>query len=102
MLFHVILRHDASHCPGYHRELLPLWVDGISRRDEIAASLGVKLVGVYSALPEHHEVLIVEADSPGQIAGLVTQLYPTEMAEISVTAITPVDDVLEMARQMMG
>lgn len=96
------LRHDGAHCLGYHTELIPLWVDGISRRDEIAASLGVKLEGVYSALPEHHEILIVEADSAAQIAGLVTQLYPTEMAEIDVTTITPVEDVLNMARQMMG
>jgi hypothetical protein len=102
MLFHVVLRHDAAHCPGYHRELIPLWVDGISRKEEIAASVGVKLVGVYSAAPEHHEILIVEADSPGQIAGLVPQLYPTEMTEINVTAITPVEELLEMARQMTG
>lgn len=64
MIFHVKLSHDGAHCPGYHGELIPLWADSISRRDEIAASVGVKLVGVYSALPEHHEILIAEADSP--------------------------------------
>ena len=102
MLFHVQLRHDGAHCPGYHRELVPVWVDSISRRDEIAASVGVKLVGQYSALPEHREYLIVEADSPGQIAGLVTQLYPTEMAEIKVTALTTMEDMLTMAQRMIG
>lgn len=102
MLFHVKVRHDAAHCPGYHRELLPLWVEAISRRNEIAESVGVKLLGVYSALPEHHEILIVDADSPGQLAGLVTQLYPTEMAEMNVTALTDVEDLLVMARQMLG
>lgn len=102
MIFHVKLSHDGAHCPGYHHELIPLWVDGITKRDEIASSLGVKLVGVYSALPEHHEILIVDADSPAQIAGLVTQLYPSEMSAIEVTVLTPVDDVVEMARQMMG
>lgn len=102
MIFHVKLSHDGAHCPGYHSELLPLWVDGITRREEIAASLGVKLVGVYSALPEHHEILLVEADSPAQVAGLVTQIFPTEMTEINITALTPVEEVLALAKQMGG
>ena len=33
MLFLVELKHDAAHCPGYHHDLLPKWVDGLTRRD---------------------------------------------------------------------
>ena len=43
MLFLVQLHHDAAHCPGYNRELMPQWIGGLERRDEIAAQMGVKL-----------------------------------------------------------
>ena len=45
---------------------------------------------------------IVEADAPAQIAALVTQLPPSEQAEIKVTPITPVEEMLALARQMSG
>ena len=64
--------------------------------------MGVKLHGMYSTLPEHWEVAIVEADAPAQIAALVTQLPPSEQAEIKVTPITPVEEMLALARQMSG
>ncbi len=102
MLFHVRLRHDAAHCPGYQPDLLPKWVEGITKRHEIAAQLGVTLHGNYSALPEHQEFIIVEADSTAQIAALVLQLYPSEQAEIEVTALTTADEMLELARQIGG
>ena len=100
MLFLVQLRHDAAHCPGYHRELIPQWVEGVGRRDEIAAQVGVKLHAWYSALPEHLEIAIVEADSPIQIAAMVTQVLPGEQSEIKLTALTPAEDMLAMARRM--
>ena len=102
MLFMVQMRHDAAHCPGYHRELLPVWVQGFENREEIARQTGVKIVGLYSALPEHLEISIVEADGAAQVAFFVAQLIPSEQAEITLTALTPVEQVVEMARQMMG
>ena len=99
MLFMVQLRHDGAHCPGYHHELLPVWVQGYEKREELAQQTGVKIVGLYSALPEHLEIAIVEANSGGQVAAFVTQMIPSEQAEIT---LTPVEEVLEMARQMMG
>jgi uncharacterized protein with GYD domain len=102
MLFLVQMRHDGAHCPGYNPELLPKWVEALERRHEIAAQLGVKLHGMYSTLPEHWEVAIVEADVPSQIAALVMQLLPSEQAEIKVTPVTPVEEMLAMARQMSG
>ena len=62
--------------------------------------MGVKLHAWYSALPEHLEIAIIEADSPTQIAAMVTQVLPSEQAEIKLTALTPVEDVLAMARRM--
>ena len=102
MIFMVQMRHDAAHCPGYHHELLPVWVEGFEKREETARQTGVKIVGLYSALPEHLEIAIVEADSAGAVAFFVSQLLPTEQAEITMTALTPTEEVVAMARQMMG
>ena len=102
MLFHLQLWHDAAHCPGYHRELIPELIAAAERRDEIASQLGVTIHGAYSALPEHHEILIVEAANSLQLAGLATQLYPSEQAKITVTSITPLEEVVAFARQMSG
>ena len=102
MIFLVQLRHDGAHCPGYHRELMPVWVEGLEKREELAQQSGVKIIGLYSALPEHLEIAIVEADSGASVAFFVSQYIPTEQAEITMTTITPVEQVVEMARQMMG
>jgi hypothetical protein len=100
VLFLVQTRHDGAHCPGYHPELLPKWLEALDRREEIAAQLGVKLHGVYSAMPEHLEIAIVEADAPTQVGMLITQLLPSEQAEIKVTPITSAEDMVALARRM--
>ena len=100
MIFLVQTRHDGAHCPGYHPELLPVWVEALKKRNETAQQLGVKLHSFYSALPEHMEVAIVEADTPAQIAALITQLLPSEQSEIKVTPLTSVDELLALAQQM--
>ncbi len=102
VLFLVQMRHDCAHCPGYHPELLPKWLESLERRDEIAAQLGVKLHGVYSAMPEHLDIAIVEADAPTQAGMLITRLLPSEQAEIKVTALTSAEEMVALARRMSG
>ena len=87
---------------GYHSELLPKWVEALERRDEVAAQLGVKLHGMYSAMPEHLEIAIVEADTPTQVGMLVVQLLPSEQAEIQLTPLTSTEDMVALARRMTG
>ncbi len=53
MLFHVTLIHDAAHCPGYHQELMPPWLEAIEKKDEIAERLGVKVHNILNAAPDH-------------------------------------------------
>lgn len=79
-----------------------MWVESIGRRQAIASQLGVTLHGVYSALPEHQEFVIVEAESPAQVAALVTQMYPSEQAEIEVTTLITAEEMLALAAQMSG
>ena len=102
MLFLVQMRHDGAHCPGYHSELLPKWVEALERRDEVAAQLGVKLHGMYSAMPEHLEIAIVEADAATQVGMFITQLLPSEQSEIKLTPLTSAEDMVALARRMSG
>lgn len=94
MLFHVTLIHDAAHCPGHHPELGQLWMESFKKKDEIAKQLGVEVHNVLSAGPEHVVYVIVEAERPMQVAMFVAQLLPTEQAEIRMSAVETLDDVL--------
>ena len=66
MLFHVTLTHDAAHCPGYHPELMPVWVEGFEKRDELAQRFGVKVRSILNGTPDHVVYVIGEADRPMQ------------------------------------
>ena len=77
-------------------------MQSFENREEIARQTGVKIVGLYGALPEHLEISIVEADNAAQVGFFIAQLIPTEQAEIRVSPPTPVEQVEEMTRQMMG
>ena len=77
-------------------------MDSFTRRHEIATQVGVTLHALYSALPEHHEFVIMEADSAAQAGAFVAQRYPTEQAEVEMTALTTAEDLLAMAARMSG
>ncbi|PKB77907.1 MAG: hypothetical protein BZY88_20495 [SAR202 cluster bacterium Io17-Chloro-G9] len=100
MLFHVTLGHDAAHCPGYHPELMPVWIEGFEKREELARGLGVKIHSILNAAPDHVVYVIGEADRPMQMAMFVSQFLPTEQAEIKMNAVEDVADTLAFIREM--
>ena len=100
MLFHVTLVHDAAHCPGYHPELMPVWVEGFEKREELARGLGVKIHSILNAAPDHVTYVIGEADRPMQMAVFVSQLIPSEQAELKMTAVEEVEDVLAFIKEI--
>ena len=100
MLFHVTLTHDAAHCPGYHPDLISVWLDGFGKRDALAQSLGVKIHSILNAAPDHLTYVIGEADRPMQMAMFVAQLIPIEQADIRMTAVEEVEDTLAYIRQL--
>jgi hypothetical protein len=55
---------------------------------------------VLSAGPEHVVYVIVEAERPMQVAMFVAQLLPTEQAEIRMSAVETLDDVLEFLQSI--
>ena len=100
MLFHVTLVHDAAHCPGYHRELMPLWIEGFDNREEIAERLGVKIHSILNAALDHVTYVVVEAERPMQVAMFVAQLLPTEQADIRMRAVESVEDTLAFVKSL--
>ena len=102
MLFHVTMTHDAAHCPGFHRGLAPKLIEAVEKREETAKRCDVKIHSFLSAAPEHFEILIAEAESSFDIAMLVSQLYPFELAQIDVKAVNTMDEVVAKVKQMMS
>ena len=100
MLFHVTLEHDAAHCPGYHRDLMPVWIEGFEKREELAEGLGVKIHSILNGAPDHVVYVIGEADRPIKMAMFVSQLLPSEQANIRMTAVEEVEDTLAYIQQM--
>ncbi len=100
MLFHVTLIHDAAHCPGYHQELMPPWLEAIEKKDEIAGRLGVKVHSILNAAPDHIVYVIAEAERPMQVAMFVSQLLPTEQAEIRMHAVETFEDTVAFVQSL--
>ena len=102
MLFLAEVVHDGAHCPGYNREALEGMVESVRNREEIAKEFGVTLRGWYSALPEHREFVLIEADSAAQTAGCLRGLFSVEQAEINLTVLTDVDEMLALGEKLLG
>jgi uncharacterized protein with GYD domain len=100
MLFHITLIHDAANCPGYHRELMPPWLEAMDKKDEIAKRLGVKVHSILNAAPDHVVYVILEAERPMQAAMFVSQLLPTEQAEIRMHAVETFEDTAAFVQSM--
>ena len=100
MLFHVTLTHDAAHCPGYHPDLIPVWIESYQKRDELAERLGVKLRSVLNAAPDHAIYVIGEADRPMKMAMFVAQMFPPEQAGIRMTAVEEFQDPVSFIQSL--
>ena len=100
MLFHVTLIHDAAHCPGYHPELISVWMEAFEKRNELAGQLGVKIHNVLNAAPDHVMYVIAEAERPMQVAMFVAQLIPTEQAEIRMSAVETFEDTAAFVQSL--
>ncbi len=99
MLFHVTIRHEAEHCPGYDEDLVPEAIASLENLHRVAESFGVKVHGLYNALPDHIEFLICESDSPAALAMYLTRALPYRRVDTDTRAVVGIDDLLAAARQ---
>ena len=71
--------------------------------DATAAQFGVKIIGLYNALPDHVEFLIAEAENAAAIAMFLSTANPYgEIAETVTKSVVTHTQLLELGKQMMA
>ncbi len=94
MLFHVTIRHQAAHCPGFHPELMPEAMESLSNLEANAEKFGVKVHGFYSALPDHVDFFIGEAKSPAPLAMYLSEALPYGEADTTTHAVVGTGELI--------
>jgi hypothetical protein len=101
VLFHVTATHSEDNCPGFNRDALPDVMKGLQARKEIAADRGVKIVGGWSAAPEHVFYVVLEAESTHNIDLFLTEAIPFKQA-FRVTPVMSLEELEELGKEMMS
>ena len=101
MLIHVTATHSEDNCPGYNMELIPTVLKGLEAREAIAKKYGVKLLGLWSAAPEHTFYLLVDANSSHDVDLFVTEAAPFKQG-FRLTPVITGDELIRLAKEMMA
>ena len=101
MPIHVTATHSEDNCPGYNMELIPTVLKGLEAREEIAKKHGVKLLGFWSAAPDHVFYLLVDADSAHDVDMFVTESTPFKQA-YRLTPVMAADELVRLAKEYMA
>ena len=101
MLIHVTATHSEDNCPGYNMELIPTVLKGLEAREAIAKKHGVKLLGLWSAAPEHTFYLLVDANSSHDVDLFVTEAAPFKQG-FRLTPVITGDELIRLAKEMMA
>jgi hypothetical protein len=100
MLFHVTIRHDAEDCPGFNPEVRPRAIESLQNLHALAEKFGIKVHGLYNALPDHVEYLVCESVSPAALAMYLTEAVPYARADTETHAVVDADELLAAAQAM--
>lgn len=101
MLFHITATHTAEDCPGYNMEMIPDVLKGLESREEIAKKQKVKIMGMWSAAPEHVFYILLEAGNLHDIDLFCTQSAPFKQS-YNVTPVITADELVQLAKDMMA
>ena len=101
MLFHVTATHTEDNCPGYNVELIPEVLKGLEAREKIAKRRNVKLLGFWSAAPEHTFYAVLESDSLSDIDMFFEEATPFKQG-FRVTPVIPAADLVKLAKEIMA
>ncbi len=99
MLFHVTIRHEAADCPGFRPDIVPKAIDSLENLHALGEKFGVRVHGLYNALPDHIEYLVCESDSPAALAMYLTEVLPYGRADTDTRAVVAADELLAAARK---
>jgi hypothetical protein len=101
MLIHVTATHSEDNCPGYNMELIPTVLKGLEAREEIARKYGVKLLGFWSAAPDHTFFVLLDANSSHDVDMFLTEATPFKQA-YKLTPVITADELVKLAKEMMA
>ncbi len=101
MLFHVTATHTEDNCPGYNVELIPDVLKGIEAREKFAGKRNLKLLGFWSAAPEHTFYAIVEGDSLSDISMFFDDVTPFKQA-FRVTPVIAGADLVNLGKELLA
>lgn len=102
MLFHVTITHEAADCPGFNPQLIPRAIESLQNLDTLAETFGVKVHGLYNALPDHVEYLVCESDSPAALAIFLAEALPYGRADTETRAVLAAEELLVVASERAG
>lgn len=101
MLFHVTATHSEDNCPGYNVEIIPEVLKGLESREQLAKQHNVKLLGLWSAAPDHVFFALVETDSLRDLDLFFEQAAPFKQA-FRVTPVITADELVRLAKEIMA
>ena len=99
MLLHVTATHSEDNCPGYNLEMIPNVVKGLEAREAIAKKYGVKLLGLWSAAPQHTFYYLLESNNVHDVDLYVTDAAPFKQ-EYRVTPVITAEELVKLGKEM--
>ena len=100
MLFHITATHTADNCPGYNRELMPGLVEAVEKSEAVASELGIKVLFMVNAAPEHVTYALLETEDSSRIA-FWTSSFPFKQ-DFKISPVRREEDLAAMAREFMA
>ena len=79
---------------------MPKVIAAMENLESLAKDLNIKIHSLLSAAPQHVSFIVLEAESPAAIAGLLTSV-PFEQ-DFKVDAVLPEQELIAMAKEMMA
>ena len=73
-------------------------VESLENLPALAEKFGVKVHGLYNALPDHVEYLVCDADSPAVLAMFLADALPYGQVDTETRAVVTADELLSAAR----
>jgi hypothetical protein len=101
MLIHVTAKHTEDNCPGYNLELAPDVIKGLEAREEIAKRHNVKLLGMWSAAPDHVFYWLVDANSAHDVDMLMTEATPFKQS-FDLTPVMTGDELVSLGKELLA
>ncbi|MBI1886752.1 MAG: hypothetical protein HYS09_10655 [Chloroflexi bacterium] len=101
MLIHVTATHSEDNCPGYNTELIPEVMKGLEAREEIARRRNIKLLGLWSAAPDHTFYALLEANSLFDIDLFFEDVTPFKQG-FKVTPVITADELVKLGKELMA